>query len=106
MQRISLSLITCLALCLSACGHSKPPPSPPPPPPPAACVKTGCSGTICAEPGKEVITTCEYRPEYACYKTAACERQASGSCGWTQTAELTACLANPPPMPPANPPPM
>jgi eight-cysteine-cluster-containing protein len=104
MQRISLYLITCLALCLAACSKSRPPA--PPPQQPAGCIKTGCSGIVCAEPGKEVITTCEYRPEYACYKTATCERQTSGACGWTQTAELTACLANPPPMPPANPPPM
>jgi hypothetical protein len=63
-----------------------------------ACIKTGCSGTVCTEPGKEVITNCLYKPEYGCYKTARCERQADGACGWTQTAELTACLSNPPPM--------
>jgi eight-cysteine-cluster-containing protein len=54
------------------------------------CMKTGCSGQVCAD--KEVITTCEYRTEYECYKKAACERQANGECGFTQTAELTACL--------------
>jgi hypothetical protein len=100
MQRIAL----CLAFCLAACGSSKPDMTPPPPPPsepqpPAAgaCVKTGCSGTICAETGQDMMTTCEFKPEYACYQSAACERQADGRCGWSQSAELTACLANPPP---------
>lgn len=64
-----------------------------------ACIRTGCSGTVCAEPGKDVVTTCEFRPEYACYGDAKCERQGNGACGWTQTAELAACLANPPKSP-------
>ena len=59
---------------------------------PQPCVKTGCSGQICAD--QSVISTCEFRPEYACYATATCERQASGSCGWTQTPALTSCLAS------------
>jgi hypothetical protein len=67
--------------------------APPPPPPPAPCVKSGCSGQICAD--QSMFSTCEFRPEYACYQTATCERQASGSCGWTQTPALTSCLANP-----------
>jgi len=57
---------------------------------PKPCMKTGCSGQVCSD--KEVITTCEFRAEYECYKKAACERQANGDCGWTQTSELTACL--------------
>jgi hypothetical protein len=67
------------------------PPAPPPPPPAAACVTSGCSGQVCADHG--VITTCLWRPEYACYHTATCERQADGACGWTSTAALTSCLA-------------
>ena len=54
------------------------------------CMKTGCSGQVCSD--KEVITTCIYRTEYECYKKAACERQANGDCGFTQTPELVACL--------------
>src|SRR3989344_3351533 len=46
-----------------------------------ACVVTGCSSQVCAE--EDVITTCEYRSEYACYKSATCERQTNGECGWT-----------------------
>ncbi|MGZ5626995.1 MAG: hypothetical protein ACXWFA_09755 [Methylobacter sp.] len=57
------------------------------------CVVSGCSGQLCVEAsGEGVATTCEYREEYACYKTAACERQASGQCGWTETPTLAQCL--------------
>jgi len=60
--------------------------------PMSPCVKTGCSGQICADQHR--VSTCEFRPEYACYQTAACERQANGQCGWTQTPALTSCLAS------------
>jgi hypothetical protein len=43
-----------------------------------------------------MVTTCEMKPEYACYQNATCERQGDGKCGWTQTPDLTKCLANPP----------
>lgn len=90
-----------LLLCLFACGSKSTPPNQPdhvakPPATANDCVKTGCSGTVCAEPGNEVVTTCEFKPEYACYRDATCERQADGTCGWTQTPALAACLANPP----------
>ena len=90
-------IIFAFALCVAACGKSKPPESPPAQPPPAAgaCMKTGCGGTLCA--ADEQMSTCEFKPEHVCYKAATCERQADGPCGWTQTAELTACIANPPP---------
>ena len=54
------------------------------------CFRTGCSGQVCAD--EEVVTTCEYRTEYECYKTAKCERQATGKCGFTDTPELRRCL--------------
>ncbi len=54
------------------------------------CIKTGCSGQVCSD--EEVVTTCEWRREYGCYRSARCERQASGECGFTPTRELTACL--------------
>ena len=54
------------------------------------CIKTGCAGQVCSD--AEVITTCEWRREYECYRSARCERQASGECGFTPTQELTACL--------------
>ena len=55
------------------------------------CFIGGCSNQICSDQ-KDMVSTCEYREEYACYKTAKCERQASGECGWIQTQELSACL--------------
>lgn len=55
------------------------------------CKKTGCSSQVCSD--EDVITTCEWSPEYECYKKAACERQKNGDCGFTQTPELTRCLS-------------
>lgn len=66
-------------------------PSSPSSPTAKGCKITGCSGQICAS--EDVATTCEWREEYACYRTARCERQADGKCGWTMTTELTACLS-------------
>lgn len=55
------------------------------------CYTGGCNGQICSD--KEgVVSTCEYKKEYACYKNAKCERQSNGQCEWTITSELTACL--------------
>jgi hypothetical protein len=63
---------------------------------PDRCTTGGCSGQLCGEAGvmRDITTTCEYRKEYACYKSAVCERQATGECGWTETAELTQCLTD------------
>lgn len=55
------------------------------------CYIGGCSGQICSDQ-KDTVSTCEYKEEYACYKTAQCERQVDGTCGWTKTQELTSCL--------------
>ena len=62
------------------------------------CAVGGCSNQLCvsADEVDKIFTTCEYRAEYACYQTATCEQQSDGKCGWTETAELTQCLANPP----------
>lgn len=59
-----------------------------------ACVVTGCSSQICAD--QEMVSTCEFREEYACYSTtnAKCERQSNGSCGWTPSQALTMCINN------------
>lgn len=66
----------------------------------SGCVPAGCSGTICAELGEadSIVTTCEYRAEYACYELTKCERQADGKCGWTETPEFSSCLSSPPPL--------
>jgi len=62
-----------------------------PVPPVAQCRATGCSSQVCAD--EDVITTCEFRPEFACYRNARCERQENNQCEWTATPELNACLA-------------
>lgn len=47
------------------------------------CVRDGCSGQYCQpyrKPG--TITTCEFKPEYACYNEAGCGCF-QGKCGWS-----------------------
>jgi hypothetical protein len=61
--------------------------------PATACVASGCSSTLCVPAGKEMMSTCEYKPEYACYQKATCEPQPDGACGWTHNADFDACLA-------------
>jgi hypothetical protein len=56
-----------------------------------ACFRGGCSGEICSD-NPNVASACIFKPEFACYQNARCERQANGQCGWTQTPELTQCL--------------
>ncbi len=57
----------------------------------SACYIGGCSGEICSD-RQDIVSSCIYKKEYGCYKTAKCERQANSQCGWTQTSALTACL--------------
>lgn len=61
-----------------------------------SCVVGGCSSQLCGEESEmsDMVTTCEYQTKYSCYQKATCERQATGQCGWTDTAELTMCLKN------------
>lgn len=56
----------------------------------SACRPTGCSGEICSD--EDVISACVYKPEFACFKEAKCERQTGGECGWTETVALKSCL--------------
>jgi len=55
------------------------------------CIITGCSSHICAD--EDVITTCEFRPEYVCYQNALCKRDLNNQCGWEETKELSLCLS-------------
>ena len=57
------------------------------------CYVGGCSGQVCSD-DPDVITTCEWREEYACYQAATCERQSDGECGWRETAALEQCLGD------------
>lgn len=59
---------------------------------PQRCYVGGCSSHVCSD-RPDVITTCDWRPQYACYRTATCARQANGQCGWTATTALQQCLA-------------
>ena len=58
------------------------------------CAIGGCSNHVCGEVEdmQDLITTCEFRNEYACYRDAVCERQTDGQCGWTETDALRSCL--------------
>lgn len=57
------------------------------------CRTGGCNGELCNSVLSEGMSSiCEVREEYACYKTAKCERQKNGECGWTMTKELEQCL--------------
>lgn len=57
------------------------------------CYVSGCSGQLCSST-EGMMSTCEYKEEYACYQTATCEVQATGECGWTETDKLNSCQAN------------
>jgi hypothetical protein len=61
--------------------------------PSAKCHVGGCSSQLCSDQ-PDVVSNCMYQESYACYKTATCERQTNGQCGWTQTPQLTSCLSN------------
>jgi hypothetical protein len=77
------SLLLGCAVLLAACGGVAT----------KDCFVGGCSGQLCSDTeGK--VSTCEWNASYACYKSARCEVQATGECGWTQTAELASCIAN------------
>lgn len=57
------------------------------------CFVGGCSSQICSDdPG--IVSTCEWKEEYACYRGATCERQPDGRCGWTPTEDLLSCIEN------------
>jgi eight-cysteine-cluster-containing protein len=57
-----------------------------------SCYIGGCSGQVCSD-RNDIVTTCEWRDVYGCYRSARCEQQSDGACGWTPTPELNACLA-------------
>ncbi len=55
------------------------------------CEVGGCSGQVCAKGGSRTITTCEYRPEYACYKLTECAC-VENKCSWVEKQEFVRCL--------------
>jgi hypothetical protein len=56
------------------------------------CYVGGCAGQVCSDQ-EGIVTTCEWKDEYACYQGATCERQGDGLCGWTEAADIAACVA-------------
>jgi hypothetical protein len=58
------------------------------------CMVAGCSGEMCSDAtdAGNLVSNCIYMPQFACYKTARCEKQADGKCGWSMTADLSACI--------------
>jgi eight-cysteine-cluster-containing protein len=59
------------------------------------CVTDGCSGTICRhEDAEPVFTTCEYRPEYACYQTDATCGCVNTNCQWKTLNTFDDCVVN------------
>jgi len=71
------------------------PESPISPTPKPSCKRSGCGFQLCISATEEpVVSTCEWKAEYACYREATCELQPDGGCGFTNTEALTTCLDN------------
>ena len=62
------------------------------------CQVTGCSSHVCANAGEDIITTCEWQDQYACYRQEGvqCMQDTDGQCGWVVDEELQMCLDTPP----------
>jgi hypothetical protein len=61
----------------------------------AKCVTAGCSSQLCLseEEAQDLMTTCEFRPEYICYQRyGKCKQQADEKCGWQKSEILDNCL--------------
>jgi len=71
-----------------------PTPTPAPSLSPNTCRPAGCNNELCVADAQanDIVSTCIYKPEFACYKQARCELQNNGQCGWSQTPELISCL--------------
>ncbi len=54
------------------------------------CRKSGCSGNICSD--RTLGSTCEWRPEYICYRDQNCVRNRHGGCSWDKPSRLERCL--------------
>ena len=56
------------------------------------CITGGCSGTVCQSKDSEpIFTTCEFLPEYACYKEIRCGC-IEGKCHWDKTTAFDECV--------------
>ena len=59
-------------------------------PPVEECVVSGCSGQICAP--EVQMSTCEWKPEYACLQLTSCGMTSEGTCGWEMNDAYLDCL--------------
>lgn len=82
-QVIILSIVLCLAVSVSAIPKDRKP---------TKCVVGGCSSQLCVPEGSDPISTCEWKDEYECYKSAICREQFFGRCGWVQNSTLKQCI--------------
>ncbi|MBS3098323.1 eight-cysteine-cluster domain-containing protein [Candidatus Woesearchaeota archaeon] len=59
------------------------------------CGIGGCSGQICGQKDKvkDIITICEWREEYDCYRKTACSC-VDNKCQWEETSEFLDCIAS------------
>ena len=57
----------------------------------SGCKSTGCSGQICSH--TEVVSTCEYKSEYDCFKNTTCGC-INNKCQWADTPQYKSCLEN------------
>jgi hypothetical protein len=57
-----------------------------------SCAVGGCYLDMCADSMANFPDICSYVEAFQCYRTATCERQDNGKCGWTATEELVSCL--------------
>ncbi len=58
----------------------------------ADCMVGGCSGQLCGsvKDMQDIVTTCEWKDEYACYKLTNC-LCIENKCNWKETPEFLAC---------------
>tara|TARA_B100001971_G_C17988261_1_gene430984 strand:+ start:133 stop:444 length:312 start_codon:yes stop_codon:yes gene_type:complete len=56
------------------------------------CITGGCSGTLCqSKDAPPMFTTCEFLPEYTCYKQIDCGC-VNYKCQWEKTEEYNNCV--------------
>ena len=56
------------------------------------CTIGGCSGTVCeSKNAEQQLTTCQYLPEFKCYKTITCSC-VNGLCDWQKTTKFNNCI--------------
>jgi len=61
----------------------------------ADCLVAGCSGQLCVPRDKapSVISTCEWKDEYACYAEDSCLCR-NNKCQWAGSEQFVECIQN------------